>query len=310
MSEKTSLDQVLACPDLPTLPAVAIQVLELTCVDNVEVREIARAVELDPALAAKILKVVNSSYYALSQPCPTITRAVSYLGMNTVKSLVLGFSLVDLTGRGRRGLDLVDYWRRSIYSAAAARRLAACLPACNSEEAFTAALMQDIGMLAMNTALESRYTWVLALCQGDHARLPEVEDATLGFHHAEAGARLAEKWGLPRQLLAPIRYHHGDQVPVVMDDPLVRVVELAYQIYALITGQNAQEMLEVVTQRGQELLGLSPLDINATIVSTASDARELSRMLQVNVGEELDIQVLLAEAQERLQIHQRRLKSA
>ena len=88
------LDYVLAYPNLPTLPIVALDVLTLTSNQNIEMGELARVIENDQALCAKILKTVNSTFYGLTTPCPTITRAMSYLGLSTVKSLVLGFSLV------------------------------------------------------------------------------------------------------------------------------------------------------------------------------------------------------------------------
>ena len=145
-----TLDKVLASPKLPTLPAVATKMLQLTSNPDVELDDIADLVQYDQALSAKILKTVNSSYYSLRQPCTNIKRALTYLGLNTVKSLVLGFSLVDLTRHNDDGFDLMDYWRRCVYSAAAARRIAMVTGTCDADEAYIAALMQDIGMLAMH----------------------------------------------------------------------------------------------------------------------------------------------------------------
>src|SRR5262245_6791812 len=116
-----TLEQVLSCPNLPSLPTVAVEVLALTAKSNADLNEISRVVQNDQALSAKILRTVNSSFYGLSKPCPTITRALTYMGLSTVKSLVLGFSLVDWTRQGEGGFDMIDYWRRSAYGAAAAR---------------------------------------------------------------------------------------------------------------------------------------------------------------------------------------------
>jgi hypothetical protein len=76
---KPTLESSLACPNLPSLPTVAMEVLELTRNANVQLTEIADVVQNDPALCAKILKTVNSSFYGLTKPCPTITRALTYL---------------------------------------------------------------------------------------------------------------------------------------------------------------------------------------------------------------------------------------
>src|SRR5262249_52924578 len=139
-----TLEQVVGCPTLPSLPAVALQVLKLAANPNVQLDEIAEIIQNDPALAARILKTVNSSFYGLSNPCPTIRRALSYLGLNAVKSLVLSFSLADWANAGQKPANPQDMWGCCILSAAVSRRLATLLNVADPEEAFLAALMQDI----------------------------------------------------------------------------------------------------------------------------------------------------------------------
>ena len=205
--QETTLDKVLTCSSLPSPPTVAVEVLELTNRSCVELSELERSILNDPALASKILKTVNSPFYGLTQPCPSIGRALGYLGINTVKSLVLSFSLVDLTKAERKGIDFIAYWQRALYSAAAARRLAESIEDCDVDEAFVAALMQDIGMLAIDTALGDEYAEVVAGV-AEHDDLPEAEVAAFGFDHAEAGAALAEKWRFPEVIVDAVRRHH------------------------------------------------------------------------------------------------------
>src|SRR5688572_16478530 len=85
----TTLDRVLSCPNLPSLPAVAVEVLALTSSPDVSLSAISRVVQNDPALATKLLKTVNSSFYGLQQPCSRVDRAMSLLGLQSVKALVL-----------------------------------------------------------------------------------------------------------------------------------------------------------------------------------------------------------------------------
>ena len=151
MMNESALDRIMSSPDLPTLPAVAVEVLEMTARKDVELADIARVVEYDPAIATRILRTVNSSYYGLSRRIGSVRQALAYLGMEAVKGLLLGFSLV----RSIKGdddvitFDFLDYWRRSIFSAAAARRIAVATKSADPEEAFVAALVQDIGSVAM-----------------------------------------------------------------------------------------------------------------------------------------------------------------
>ena len=117
-----ALARIMNSPQMPTLPAVAVQVLELTSRRDVELAEIARVVEHDPAIATRVLKTVNSSFYGLTRRVGSIRQALAYLGMETVKGLVLGFSLArTFKGDDDVVFDFNDYWRRSILAASAAR---------------------------------------------------------------------------------------------------------------------------------------------------------------------------------------------
>lgn len=295
----TTIDRVLDSPNLPSLPTVAVKLLQLTRDPDVELADIADLVQYDPALSAKILKTVNSSYYSLSQPCPNIKRALAYLGLSTVKSLVLGFSLVDLT-RHDNGLDLLDYWRRCVYSAAAARRIAMVTGSCDPDEALIAALMQDIGMLAMHAALGDEYGKVLEETNGNHMMVPHCETAALGFNHAEAGARLGERWNLPAQIVDPIRQHHQRNSPFGRQTPLVNAVILAFRISNLVSANDRKPVLDMVSAMSQTIFHLKPEDERTILLETTEDARELSELLDVQVGELPDIEALLVDADDAL----------
>src|SRR5262249_45682449 len=110
------LDRIRNCSHLPSLPTVALEVLRLTQQDSVDLNEIAKAISVDPALAAKLLRTANSSYHGRTQRIGTLRLAASYLGIKAVRTLCLGFSLVsDLITRRPQSFDHITYWRRSIY---------------------------------------------------------------------------------------------------------------------------------------------------------------------------------------------------
>lgn len=300
----SKLEQVLSSSKLPTLPTVAAKLLQLTSDPDVELREIATLVQYDQALSAKILRTINSSYYSLAQPCPSITRALAYMGLSTVKSLVLGFSLVEMTRTCEDSFDLADYWRRCVYSAAAARRIAMVTGTCDPDEAFIAALMQDIGMLAMHTVLGEEYDQLLAGTNDNHMMLPRRETAALGFNHAEAGAKLGEQWRLPNQLVEPIRLHHTRGSPFGRQNPLVNAVILGYRISNLVSAGDRKPVLDMVSAMSQSIFHMTPEDERTVLLQTTEDARELSGLLEVHVGELPDIEALLADADDALIRHQ------
>ncbi|MDB5297048.1 MAG: hypothetical protein JWO31_3031, partial [Phycisphaerales bacterium] len=122
------VERIKRCPNLPSMPAIAIQVLDLAQRPDADIAEIARTISKDPALAGKILRTVNSSFYARSQPVGTISHALVILGLQAVKTLVLGFSLVTNLAKATakpNGFQHLGYWKRSIYAATAARTIAA-----------------------------------------------------------------------------------------------------------------------------------------------------------------------------------------
>ncbi len=298
-----TLDKILASPKLPTLPAVAVKLLQLTSNPDVEYSDIAELVQYDQALSAKILRTVNSSYYSLQQPCPNIKRALAYLGLSTVRSLVLGFSLVDMTRHNGDGFDLMDYWRRCVYSAAAARRIAMVTGTCDPDEAFIAALMQDIGMLAMHSVLGDEYDTLIKETAGNHLMVPHSETSSLGFNHAEVGAKLGERWNLPEQIVDPIRQHHNRNSPFGRQSPLVNAVILAFRISNLVSERERKPVLDMVSAMSQMIFNLAPEDERKILIATTEDARELSELLDVHVGALPDIEALLVDTEDDLDPH-------
>src|SRR5436190_4221282 len=182
------LQRIKQCPSLPSLPSIALQVLDLAQKDDVDIAEIARVISKDPALSGKILRTVNSSFYGRSQHVSTVSHALVILGLQSVKTLVLGFSLVsNLTKSKAKGFKHLVYWRHSIYSATAARTIAAKLGVVQQEEAFLAALLMDIGMLVLDQVVGEPYGDIHAGVTS-HAELAAAEKKALGMDHAEVGA--------------------------------------------------------------------------------------------------------------------------
>ncbi|GJM19453.1 MAG: hypothetical protein DHS20C14_16660 [Phycisphaeraceae bacterium] len=182
------------------------EVLELTSNPGVGMAEMAKVVRRDPALSARVLKTINSSFYGLSSPCGSIERAMAYLGLNTVKSLVLGFSLMEsFKGVGEEH-DLTSHWRRALYSATSAKIIGNKLAQVDSDEAFTAGLFQDIGAIACLVTFQNKYA--AALDGVSHDKHAKAERDMFGFDHAEVGGLLAEKWKLPPVVVEAVRWHH------------------------------------------------------------------------------------------------------
>lgn len=200
-------ERIRNSPNLPTLPAVAIEVLNLAREATSDMKELAGVINRDPALAGRVLKTVNSSFYGRNQKVTTIEQALVVMGLQSVKTLVLGFSLVgNLMSRKAGGFEHRTYWRRSFFAACAAKELGVMARLMQTEELFVCGLLSDIGMLLLDTVLGDEYGDVCKLV-GSHAEQGPAEMSRLGTNHAEAGGFLAELWKLPPVLSEPIRWH-------------------------------------------------------------------------------------------------------
>ncbi|MHC5113142.1 MAG: sensor domain-containing diguanylate cyclase [Planctomycetota bacterium] len=297
-----TVEDVLACPALPSLPAVAVKVLELTRDEKINLDTIAQVIQSDPALTAKILRTVNSTFYALPSPCRSVPRALGYLGMNTVKSLILGFSLVEFSGKTTPGFDEAGFWKRCLYAAAGARRIARMSSKCDPEEAFAAGLMQDLGVLGLVAANGNDYGAVYASTNGDHQRLPAAERDAFGFDHAEIGAMMGERWRLPDELIAAIRHHHD--VDCSEYEHLVRSVALGSEVATAMTHAEPGESLGLVREHAEKWFGFCISDVNGMVQDISDDVSELSKQLEIDAGDPIDVNWLLSQAVEATVNHQ------
>lgn len=295
------LAKIKGCTSLPTLPAIAMQVLELTQKEEVDLSEIAKTITKDPALAGKILKTVNSSFYGRSHAVATVSHALVILGLQAVKTLVLGFSLVTSLSKDRnKGFDHMHYWRRSIYAATAARVIGARINCVQQEEAFLSTLLADVGVLVFNKLLGTQYDEIYKACPS-HSELLERETKTLGASHAEVGAYLAETWKLPPVLVIPIKVHH---TPELAGDPqlvkLAQIVGVAGRCADVFVDKAPAEALAEVRQQLQAAFEIAEAEADAMLAEIGTKTRETASLFEINLGNPADFAQILKQANEQL----------
>jgi diguanylate cyclase (GGDEF)-like protein len=197
---------------LPTLPGIAIKLLQAVQKKEPNISEIGKILSNDVALTAKILKLVNSSFYSLSSRITTVDHAIKLLGLNTVKNLALSFSLITgFQKKGVRTINYIQFWKDSLLGAIAAKLLANKIDPNSAEDAFFMGLLQDIGSLALACCMPEQYGVVLSEAKNQVARYHQAENQHLGLNHMEVGEYLAKSWGLPETFYIPIGHHHDPQ---------------------------------------------------------------------------------------------------
>ncbi len=176
---------------LPTLPAVAVQLLELAEEPHPEIHKIARIIKTDPAITAKILKSINSSYFAFRNEVTSIDRAVPLLGATMVTSLALSFSLVEAAMTSGPLADHYQrYWMKSVLQAVAGEMLGERTKV--KDQFFLGGLLADLGRLAMLKTIGRDYAPVLEEAEENQRNLRDVEQERLGFDSVEVGVKLME----------------------------------------------------------------------------------------------------------------------
>src|SRR4051794_18842291 len=295
------IQRVKQCPKLPSLPAIAVQVLELAQNVDVDISEIARTISRDSALSGKILRTVNSSFYGRGQAVSTVSHALVILGLQSVKTLVLGFSLVsNLTRTKPSGFKHVVYWKRSIYAATAARTLAAKINLVQQEEAFLSALLMDIGMLVLDTVLGEEYGAIVAKVPF-HNDLPDVERDALKMTHAEVGGAVAEHWKLPPVLTVPVANHHS---PAEVDDATLRqlaeIVQLSGRCADVFVDDAPASAIADVRALCAQYHQFSEADTDALLADIGNRTKEVATLFEINIGSSKEYEAILKRAHHAL----------
>jgi putative nucleotidyltransferase with HDIG domain len=196
--------------DLPTLPAVATRVISMTDDPNCSQQELAKVVELDPAIATKLLKLVNSPFYGIRGAIGSVQQALVFVGMTNIRNLVLSASVMELFDEDGCVGDFSrkDLWLHSMATAISARTIAVSTRTVDPEVAFTAGLIHDVGKLIIDRFFHEDFVRIVELLKLHSTTMSNVENAVLGLDHGEIGAYVAQRWGLPDVLRDAIGFHH------------------------------------------------------------------------------------------------------
>jgi putative nucleotidyltransferase with HDIG domain len=177
--------------------------------EDMQLDDLARRIGQDQAIAAKVLRLANSSFFGLQGKVASLVQAAVVLGVRNLRSLAIGAGVVaPFAGLKTAGFDLGQFWRHSVGVGACARTLAARADE-NGEFAFTAGLLHDIGRLVLIAGFPGEYAEVLRQRATNDAFLIDAERSALGIDHAEVGAALATRWKFPSPITAAVADHHA-----------------------------------------------------------------------------------------------------
>ena len=194
---------------MPAFPRSVQRVIELTRDINVDAKDIVDVIEKDPVMTVKILRVINSAFYALPRKIASIQHAVVMLGINTVKNMALSFAAAGmLPARNDAGFDTEQYLLHSLATAGTARLVAQKLGDTDTPEAYIAGLLHAFGKILFARHMPEAFRAALDRAAEAQISLHQAEQDVLGVDHTVAGAMLAAKWQFPQELIDCIRDHH------------------------------------------------------------------------------------------------------
>ena len=283
---------------LPTLPGVAMKILRAMGRDTPDIREISVIISLDAPLSAKVLKMVNSPFYGLSNKITSVHQAMVYLGLNTVKNLALSFSLLrTFEHKNKSSFDYVQFSKDSLVGAIAAKLIAEKTNRQHGENAFFLGLLQNIGLPIMAESMPVQYEEVIMKIKSNSASLHEVESQLLGLNHMEVGEYVTHAWGLPAKLTVPIGAHHiPGRLTSGSDDieSLTKTLHLSSLYINLFNGSDPKVNYAEIENciRAYELN--SVINNSATVKEITEGIKNLFPIFEIKIDEKKYIDIIEA----------------
>lgn len=293
------LTRLLNSPKLPSVPAVAVRLLELAQDPECTTKAIVEVIKADPALAVKILKSANSSFFSFRSEIKTLEQAIPMIGRAAVTSLVLSFSLTNeaitdekLSRHYRR------FWLQSIVQASAGELMAKWAGVTQASELFMTCLLLDLGQLALLKVLRTEYVPFLEQAEQTGEPLHSVEARTLGFTHVDVGASLLEQWKLPAVMCQAIRAHHSEDGTAT--DPLSKVAITAAVVGDYFCSKSCGDALLRLRKHAKEFYKVEQSGLTAFLEQAEARVKVAGDLLATDTEDLPSASDLMSEACEQL----------
>ena len=273
--------------ELSSLPQTLAEVLRVTRDDRSSAQDLAEVLMRDPALTAKILRVVNSPFYGMNREITTLTQAVVTLGLRAVSALALSTSIYDITGKWQSTVDRIRFWRHSLEVAIASRLVADAIRYPRPEEAFVSGLLHDLGLLVLEKSFEAKFATIWKQAPSGE-ELVELEENTWGTNHARVGQFLLEQWKIPASICEAVGQHHKNFPPDLQDSDyrLPQIVALANKISKFTIAKTKHQLpheLDYVDILRQNL-NLAAERLKPIEEQLMGHTVEQARFLEIDVG--------------------------
>ncbi|MCK8602368.1 HDOD domain-containing protein [Desulfoferrobacter suflitae] len=255
--------------DLPSLPPIANLVLEKLSDPEVTAKQLHDIISKDQALAARIIKIANSTFYGCSRSISRISDAVVIIGYKTLRSMLITTVMQDML----KNFGLLEklLWEHSLGCAFGSRVIAVAVKFSKTEEAFLSGLLHDVGKVVLNQRIpEHMLVITKQVFNNGELRALDLERRELGFTHAQVGQLIGRKWNFAEEIEEAIGCHHEPQSAVILP-PLSHIVNLANGFcHKLQIGPTRSPDLDLMRLDAVSFLGLNRADIDELLETTRS----------------------------------------
>jgi len=267
--------------DLPTLPRTVLKITELVNDPKSSAKDLARVITDDQVLTARLLKLVNSSFYGFPQRISTITGAIVLLGFDAIRSLLLTTCVFDLfAGRNREKRQYQErFWDHSLGCAVGAKVIGNYLRHDKIEELFVSGLLHDIGKIVEMMFLGDEFSKVSDAVNQENILITTAENKVLGYNHTEVGQLLAEEWNLPVKLCQVIAHHHQPHKAgrFALDAAIVHLADILCR--ALNIGNGGDNKIPPLDKVAWERLKIKTDAIDTIMATMLREYRDISSFI-------------------------------
>jgi len=259
-------DLILGSVQLSSPPLIYVRLLEVINHPRGGAADVAKVVLDDAALTARLLRVVNSAFYAFPRPIETVSQAVTVVGTSQIRDLALATSVVQLFKDVPKDLvDMDGFWRHSLACGVGARVLAGMRREGNVERFFVAGILHDLGKLIIYQRCPEEARTVLEEAKNDRTLVHLAERNVLGFDHGQVGEALLDQWRMPLSLREALHFHHSPRraTRYPVEASAVHVADIMAN--ALGFGQGGQAFVPPLSHRAWDTLAIDVLYLPSTI---------------------------------------------
>ncbi len=281
--KKVDIKQLLSQADnLPALPHTVAKLLEELNDPNVDLGKISREIALDQSISAKILRLVNSSFYGMPGRIGDLRQAVVVLGLETVKNVILSVSIVKAFASIKSSdapFTLEFFWHHTVGTGLITQILARRQGLIEKNDAFVAGLLHDIGKLLLLWVSPEDFARILEAVHNEDLFFWEAEEKYVIGNHAVIGGWLAEKWRLPEHITQAILFHHS---PEKADHPFAGLVHVADSLcIAFGIGAGGTSLVPPISEEVWTSLKIDEQDLPELFEEISASLESVSRTASI-----------------------------